>query len=372
MIRDKCSICNSNMNNIFSLNNMPVKMSCISLPIIDHNNLSISKCINCKTIQLDQLIPLNVLYSDSHNYTSIGKTWGGYFNLFLNKIETIIKNKNILEIGDPSGKIANIAQNYNKWYIVEPNKNKNIIFNKNIEFIEGYFDDNFQTKEKIDVIIHSHLFEHIYQPNLFLKKCNNLLDINGEMFFGVPNMQYIAEQYLCPFLGIFFEHTIFLNKENITYLLQENMFEILEIIDYENHSTLYHVKKITHKLPNKINFNFDHYTHLFFNSLEKYKYFIQNCNQKLSTLLSKNVYIFGASYNTQYLLALGLDQKNIHGIIDNCIEKQGKYLYGTELKIYNPNILIEKNCVVILKNGCYVNEITTQILSLNSNTLILT
>lgn len=371
MLRDKCSICNSKMNNIFMLNNMPVKMTCISIPIIHHDSISVSKCIICNTIQLDKLIPLNILYSESHNYKSVGKSWDGYFSLFLNKIQNIIKNKNILEIGDPSGKIANRCETYNKWYIVEPNKNKNIIFNKNIEFIEGYFDEKFETNEKIDVIIHSHLFEHIYEPNCFLKKCYDLLDINGEMFFGVPNMHYIAEQDLCPCLGIFFEHTIFLNKENIKYLLEENMFEILEIIDYENHSTLYHVKKNKDKLCNKI-IKITDYTDIFFKSIEKYKYFIEKCNNTISTYLSKDIYIFGASYNTQYLLALGLDEKNINGIIDNCVEKHNKYLYGTGLKIYCPDILKEKNCIVILKNGCYVTEITTQILSLNPNTLILT
>jgi hypothetical protein len=39
------------------------------------------------------------------------------------------------------------------------------------------------------------------------------------MFFGVPNMQHFTETNICPFLGLFFEHTIFLNKENISYLL---------------------------------------------------------------------------------------------------------------------------------------------------------
>jgi len=53
------------------------------------------------------------------------------------------------------------------------------------------------------VIVHSHLFEHIYEPNLFLTKCYNLLDSDGEMFFGVPNIQNIADEQLCPFLGIF-------------------------------------------------------------------------------------------------------------------------------------------------------------------------
>jgi len=179
-------------------------------------------------------MPLDILYAESHNHISVGKMWENYFKLFMHKINHIVKNKNILEIGDPSGKIALKADEYNKWFIVEPNKNPNIAFDKKIFFIESFFDDNFNINEKIDVIIHSHLFEHIYEPNNFLKKCYKVLNNEGDMFFGVPNMQHFTETDACPFLGIFFEHTIFLNKENISYLLNNNNFEIIEIIDFEN------------------------------------------------------------------------------------------------------------------------------------------
>ena len=119
-----------------------------------------------------------------------------------------------MEIGCPSGKIATNFSNYAKWYIVEPNKNNNIQFNNKIIFIERFFDNDLVLDEKVDFIVHSHLFEHIYSPNDFLKKCNDLLNDNGEMIFGVPNMQYMIDKTV--FLGVFFEHTIFLNKYNIT------------------------------------------------------------------------------------------------------------------------------------------------------------
>ena len=95
----------------------------------------------------------------------------------------------------------------------------------------------------MDIIIHSHLFEHIYEPNKFLNDCYHLLNDNGEMFFGIPNMEYIAEKSIAPFFGVFFEHTIFYNRENITYLLHKNNFELINIHYYGNHSIFFHVKK---------------------------------------------------------------------------------------------------------------------------------
>jgi predicted SAM-dependent methyltransferase len=369
MERENCSICNFLLNNIYNLDNVPTKLSCTSNYIQDFNKLSFSQCNNCNTIQLDKLIPLDILYSDSHNYTSCGKVWENYFKLFISKIKDTVKDKNILEIGCPSGKLANNLTSYNKWFIIEPNKNFDVKFNENVIFIEKFFDSNFTMDTNIDVIIHSHLFEHIYLPNDFLKKCNDTLKDDGEMIFGVPNMSYFAESNITPFLGVFFEHTIFLNKENISYMLNNNNFEIVEIIDYENHSTIYHCKKSKkiNSTLNSISVKFKNFYNSFMESNYIFTEFVKKCNNIISNNSDKDVYIFGASYNTQYLLALGIDSNNIKGILDNSKEKQNKYFYGYDLIIQNPEIITNNDCIVILKNGYYANEIKEQLLSINKN-----
>ncbi len=366
--RYNCAICHENIKHIHSLENMPIKLCCTDEPEINNAELSFSQCDKCGTIQLDKLIPLDVLYSNSHNYTSVGKVWENYFKLFCESINDSITDKNILEIGDPSGKIANRMDKYKKWFIIEPNKNKNIAFNEKIEFIESFFDENFQTDKQIDMIVHSHLFEHIYEPNVFLKKCHEILVDDGEMFFGVPNMEYIGKNELAPFSGIFFEHTILLNKENITYLLNKNGFNILTIIDYENHSILFHAKKSqTFSTSDNSAVNYE----LFSSSIENYKKFIEKCLHTIGENPNKKVYIFGASYNTQFLLSMGLNPENITGILDNSVDKQNKYLYGYNLKIHSPEIIRNNDdCVVILKNGYYSNEIMNQLWLLNDKIIV--
>ena len=83
--REYCNICESFLNkNIYCLDNVPVKLSCTSEYIHEFSKLSFSQCNKCNTIQLDKLIPLETLYSDSHNYISCGKVWENYFTLFIN------------------------------------------------------------------------------------------------------------------------------------------------------------------------------------------------------------------------------------------------------------------------------------------------
>lgn len=374
--RTECAICNNIIEKIFDLEHVPITLSCsASLENYNYAKLSFSKCKICNTIQLNKLIPLNILYEKSHNFTSVGKIWSEYFKCLVDKLQTNITDKNILEIGCPSGKLAMNNNNYNKWYIVDFNKNDSIKFNDKIHFIQGCFDKNFEINERIDVITHSHLFEHIYEPNDFLKKCYELLVDDGEMIFGIPNMKYLADNDLCLFLGIFFEHTIFMNKENVIYLLKKHGFEIVEIIDYLNHSTIYHVKK-TKQLNTLLNIAHSDELHItdyfqkFMSGINKYKLFIDDCNLIICNT-NKPVYIFAASYNTQILLSMGIEIKYLKGILDNAKDKQNTYLYGFELLVYNPDVIINNDSIVILKNSFYGDEIKEQLLTLNPRTQIL-
>ena len=101
-----------------------------------------------------------------------------------------------------------------------------------------------------------------------------------------------------------------------------------------------------------------------------YSNFVKKINNYVINT-SKDIYIFGASYNTQFLISFGLELKNLKGILDNCKEKQGMFLYGYNLKIYDPSVIINNNCIVIVKNGYYSKEIIAQIYELNPHTEML-
>lgn len=376
--RAKCAICDHDIKHIYSLNNVPINLACILQSKHSENpknsELSYSQCINCYTIQLDKLIPLDLLYSESHNYVSVGKTWENYFKMFVEMLQPYIINKNVIEIGCPSGKIAQKVFGFKNYTIVDPNKDTNILLSENMFFDQTFFDENYKPDKPIDIIVHSHLFEHIYEPNKFLNTCYNLLANNGIMIFGIPNMEFISNNALSLFSGIFFEHTIFLNKENVSYMLNNNRFEIINIIYYENHSIIFHCQKksilknslITNDFCGKIT----NYYHIFMRTIDNYKHFLNKTNDFISKT-TKNVYIFGASYNTQLLISLGLNISNIKGILDNCKEKQGRLLYGYDLLIYDPSILKQSDSIVILKNGIYINEIQEQIKNINKDTVII-
>jgi hypothetical protein len=94
--------------------------------------------------------------------------------------------------------------------------------------------------------------------------------------------------------------------------------------------------------------------------------FVVECNTKLE---NRNVptFIFGAHVFSQGLIALGLNVESIEGILDNASEKQNNRLYGTELKVLNPNSIANMPSVrVILRATHYQEEIRSQLERINS------
>ena len=70
------------------------------------------------------------------------------------------------------------------------------------------------------------------------------------------------------------------------------------------------------------------------------------------------------------MLSFGLDETKLSGILDNSQLKIGKRLYGTNLTVFNPEIIKNKNVGVIIKVGSYRNEIIKQLREINPSVTI--
>lgn len=375
--RNTCIKCTKINEIIHQEKNVPISFSSVKTSNnYKFSTLTYGYCNECNILQLNELIEMDTLYELGHNYQVVGKTWGKYFNRFVEILNSYVEYKNVLEIGCPSGKIANKCDSYNSWNIIDPNV-KNFENNKIIG-IPRFFDDKSKFDFKIDVIVHSHLFEHIYNPLPFLENCHNILEDDGYMIFGMPNMEYIMKNNISLYFGVMFEHNIFHSVSNVIELLEQARFKIIDVEFYENHSIFFKVKKSQLKTNHQqmINsFRFD------YNLKDKFKenlMYYDNCIYKWVAYVNhkknkkmKNIYLFGASYNNHLLLHKIDNRLNIKGVLDNCKEKQGNFFYGFNTLILSPSILKKEDAIVILKNGVYNDEIKKQLLEMNDKTIVL-
>ena len=353
---------NDDLETIYTIPNFPVFMG-VTDQYIDQDikfpmNFQISK--SSGMVQINPLVPLNLVYQNSHNSGIIGKTWSDHHKSLA---AFILKHnpENVLEIGGFTGILALhcLEQTPNiSWSIVDPHATNN---DPRINIHKTFFDKNFEIKDKVQMIVHSHLLEHIIDINQFLTCCYENLQEDGLMILSLPNFKQFIKNRLMNCLN--FEHTIYLDEDFLVYLFNKYNFQIVEKEYFGScNSIFFCLKKSLAETRVKLHDSFYNKNKT---SMREYfraiNSFIEEINKK-----EEKFYLFGAQVTSQFLLSMGLDENKIICILDNDPKKMNNRLYGTNLTVHTPNILMyDESPSIIVKNGSYDAEISEQILELN-------
>ena len=368
-----CPISKSkNFEKIYSIKKFPIFMGVSKVPSkYKFNNLNWWINTDSGNVQIYPKISLEKLYFRSHGSGTIGKIWSDHHNFFFRLCKPHLKG-NICEIGGGNNSILTKIKNFSKiksFYSFDKNlkiKKKN----KKIFQIKNFFNRNFFDKKKInfDLVVHSHTFEHLYDPVSFLKAINFIIGKNGRHIFTMPNMSSMVKRGYANAMN--FEHPFFFDERLVETLLYNNNFKIIKKTYYKKDHSIMYVTKVS-KVSKSTKYsqykkNLKNFTKVF----NLWKKDIKKINKLICR--SDKVFIFGAHIFSQMIIFNGLNKKNIYGILDNDKKKINNYLYGTKYKIFNPHTL--KNLLspkVILRAGPYNSEIKRQILQINSSAIII-
>ena len=369
-----CPITNSkNFSNIFSIKKFPIYMG-----VVEKKHKTEFKNLNFKinkksgTVQIYPRVPLKKLYFKSHGSGKIGKVWSDHhkeFFLFTKKH----LNKKILEIGGGHNSISNMFDNLKKKNNIDlvsfdPNGKK--LKNVKHKLVKDFFNSKnikkYNIKSDINLIIHSHLIEHIYSPRQFLFNINSLLSKKGYHIFSVPNLKKMIQNGYANAMN--FEHPFFLDEKMLDFLLKQSGFKVIKKKYFKSsHSIFYLTKKSIKKKKNIFNF-FLKNKKIFLDLKKKWSKDIDLLNLYITN--KKNIFIFGAHIFSQNLIFNGLNYKNVKYILDNDPNKKNKFLYGTNIQVKETEILKKyKNPTVILRAGPYNKEIKENIIkNINNKT----
>lgn len=370
--RTCCAVTGKNdLEPLYNFRSFPVFMGCVDqVAALDRReNMSWSISRNSGLIQLNKLLPLDILYPESHGSGCIGDLWNSHHKAFANFLHQAAPVAAI-EIGGAHGILAREYKQFGKipWTILEPNPSP--VDGCDARFIKGFFDEKFFYSDTFDTVVHSHVFEHIYEPVQFMRHLAGFMDEGKRLVFSLPNMKVMLERKYNNCIN--FEHTVFLTEPYVEFLLAEFGFRLLTKEYFqEDHSIFYlavrdsSVKPI--KLPNSL---YEKNRELFMDYVQHHEELIQDLNHKISDH-AQPVYLFGAHVFSQYLIAFGLNTNRIVSLLDNDPQKHGKRLYGTRLTVHSPRILRDVvNPCVILKAGIYSQEIKADILNnINASTI---
>ncbi|MDB9800316.1 class I SAM-dependent methyltransferase [Alphaproteobacteria bacterium] len=320
-------------------------------------------------IQLNPLLPLDLLYAESHGSGDIGALWSEHHKQFAKFINTY-GPESVLEIGGGHGILSYEYEKFSTidWTIIEPNPSPSK--DLKAKFIKGFFDDKFEFDANVDTVVHSHVLEHVYEPNIFLSHLSGFLKEGQKAIFSLPNMEVMLKRNYTNCIN--FEHTVFMTEPYVEHLMSKHGFRQLDKLYFkEDHSIFYAYVKDSN--VSEINLSVDLYSHnksLYIEYISYHKKIIFDINKKIAGFdKDKSIYLFGAHVFSQYLIAFGLNTDQIVSVLDNDPKKQEKRLYGTDLKVESPQVLSSQiSPIVIIKAGVYDQEIKDDILgNINQN-----
>ena len=319
-------------------------------------------------IQLHPVLPLDVIYGKGHGSGSIGPLWDKHHHAFSEFLHDFTPCS-VLEIGGCHGILSKKYHTLSsvEWTIVEPNPM--LVENVPARVIKSFFDDNFRYDQSFDTLVHSHVLEHVYEPEKFMQHLSGFMDEGKYLIFSIPNMEVMLDRKYTNCIN--FEHTVLLTETYVDYLLGRHGFQMLKKEYFlDDHSIFYAARRdssaVSVDLPpglyKKNRKIYDEY-------IKHHTELIRELNDEILKT-EKPVYLFGAHVFSQYLIAFGLCTDKMVGLLDNDSKKQGKRLYGTSLEVASPQILRNTPYpLVILRAGVYNNEIKQDILTnINPNT----
>jgi len=364
ILRDRCAVTGAtDLQPLYRFKNFPVFMGCTDQPQDQDLGADMDWWISPSSglIQLRQLLPLDVLYPESHGAGAVGALWERHHREFAAFVHQSAPTA-VLEIGGAHGILAREYQSHATidWTILEPNPAP--VANCPARFIKGFFDDRFTFSGAFDTVVHSHLFEHIYEPAQFMQQLSAFMAAGQRLVFSLPHMHIMLERKYTNCIN--FEHTVFLTEPYVEHLLAKNGFRLVKKEYFlDDHSIFYAFERDPSvqatALPATL---YSHNKKLYQDYVDYHEQLIAQLNKAVQAS-AQPVYLFGAHVFAQYLLAFGLDTHRIVSLLDNDPKKHGRRLYGTPLTVQPPAALRGQDRPhVILKAGVYNDEIKKDIL----------
>ena len=144
--REHCEITGSKkLERLYTFKNFPVYMGCTLQEEENDKKFDMSWDISKESgiIQLSELLPLEVLYPESHGSGCVGGLWDEHHKHFASFIHKY-NPKSVLEIGGAHGILSKAYHDFQEvdWTIIEPNPTP--LSGVKAKFVKTFFDDNFK------------------------------------------------------------------------------------------------------------------------------------------------------------------------------------------------------------------------------------
>lgn len=314
--------------------------------------LRIFLCKDCFLLQIIDIVPSNVHFSDYRYLSSIGLS--DHFTHFANSLK-IARNSFIVEIGSNDGVLLRPLGDLGYRVLgVDPARNiAQIAKKKGIPMIIDYFTEkvalNIKSKYgKADVIIANNVLAHIDDMDAVFSGIKNLLNTDGVLIFEVHYLPELIEKLQYDFF--YTEHLSYYMLHSLKPFLEKYGFVMtnVEIIPVHSGSIRVYAKQKSGKVSESKNVidlmkKEEGLELLKFKTYFSFAKKINTHKKQLSRLLhkfkieGKKVVGYGASGRANTVLnAANIDRNLISYIVDASKERYNRFTPGMHIPIISP------------------------------------
>lgn len=382
-----CKYCNNKIDSrFFDYGNIPLVNNLLKskTEFISEKKypLDLYFCENCGLVQIGTTIDPEILFKEYIYFSSTSDAFikhGQELAQDLKDRFNLNSNSLVVEIASNDGCVLQSFKDLNIGHLgVEPATNIAKVANQNGIRTENEF-FNLPTAEKIkekygsaDLIFGINVFAHIPEIHGFVKGLKQLIKQKGVIVIESPYLvDFIKNR---EFDTVYHEHVNYLSLRTMINLFAQYNMEIIDVEwqDIHGGSLRYF---ITNNSEYKISGNIQKYLDLEkdtgLNNKNTYLEFAKSVNELKIALLSyldklkqenKKIVGYGASAKGVVLLNyFGIDEKYLDYVVDKSQYKQGLYLPGVHLPIYDPKKLLDdKPDYVLLLTWNFEKEILKQ------------
>ena len=355
----KCRLCESKkLKTFIDFSRMPLAGAFLTKSQISNEFLypmGMQFCQNCSSVQVDTVIPLDVLFKKYFYFSSSINTLIEHFFDLSNMVsKKYLKNGgNVLEIGCNDGVFLNHMVKKSGVNCIGVDPARNVIKKINNEKINTYnkpFNLELAKKiksrfDKIDLIVSSFSFGHIDNMKSVAEGIDFLLDKNGTFIFEIYYLGTVIKELQYDMM--YHEHMTYYTIKSLKKFLSKHNLRIFNIekIKLRSGSLRFSCCRIKDKRTssknvekyirdeNKNGFNKLSYLNNYNQKINKTKIDIIKIIKKLKKN-NKTIYGYGASgRGTIIMNYCKLDKNILDYVVDDAPAKRGKYTPGTHVKI---------------------------------------
>lgn len=346
--RSKCVICNGELDELAAFPKFP--MMAVSYPKIKDvfYNKRIGCCRTCFCAQLIDLVDPAILYSTLYMNATMSPGWMHHHRCFANfLLECTGTEDTFLEVGANKGTLYKLLLDKRPalQYAVLDMYHDSALPTE-IKFIQG----NCETYDFTghNNVILSHVFEHLYEPRLFVEQLRSAKVKN--LFIAIPNFERLLEKGSLEMINS--QHTFYCGLDHINYLLGTHGYRSRRVLTYDGPVESYMIH-YSFDLIEKIAMPRCDYFAL-------YELYVGKVGRLHSLTIPPGTYICPSGLYGQYLYYFmnKAARANVIGFLDNNMARHEVLLYGTDKLVYHPDkVSLSKDNTIIVCSCPYTGEL---------------